>query len=105
MRVTNKEHSKKLHRLVLQSMAVWPHKNAKIKRRLYVEMELAPKPSREQQEQIDIHLKAMSMLRSNQGTDSTSLERYHYLNIERYHMEEIKQIHEDYYWSINIQTD
>lgn len=104
MKAKNKEHSKKLHILVEQSRALWPYKNNYIKRRIYVESQLI-KPTASEQEKIDIHLEAISMLRSNQGIDSTKLEKYQFIGIERYHLEKIKQIHEGYYWSIDIQSE
>ena len=96
---------RKFSRLVKQAKALYPYKNQGNDRYLYLCKELTPQPTPEEKEKIDVHLEAISMLRSNQGIDSTPEERNQYLGVERYHMQKIRQIHEAFYWSVVIQSE
>lgn len=99
MRITTK-----LHQAVEMSIALFPHKGQYLERQMFVIGELT-RPTKEQMKEISIHLKAMSMLSSNQGTDSSLQEKHQFEIVERYHMNEIRQIHEGYFWTIKIQSN
>lgn len=101
-RPRKKQHSRKLNRLVAQAWELYPYKNEIYKRGLYVSKELTPRPNKTQQKQIDVHLKALTVINSYKGIDSTPDELRVFEILDRYHMQEIKQIHNGYYWSIKL---
>jgi len=99
------EHSRKFHLIVEKAIAITRVREARcVVVSEQIIWELYPKPTPAQMELISIHLKAIAMIRSHQGSDSTLEEKHQFLTVERYHHWEIKIINEGYYQTIKIQS-
>jgi len=104
-RPRNKKHSLKFHNAVQKAKASYKYNNQFWLRQLFVQCELKPFINAEIMIEINFHLKCMSSLNSDIGTDTLEDEQeIHDLRID-WHMRKIQGLSPEYYLMIKCQDE